>query len=417
MCGSKSFLNFFKFCITFGVVNWFMFQVCYSVQNGHLSNKRNSFPRLFLIVFIFFCFSTRTAAQNLFANSDFEQLNNCTEYHQDCASEAWFYIKPSATPLFTPNIIPKPFNGKDLLILPIENVYDHQKKRQFVYTMLTCSLQKGKKYNLTFYINTSANTFYGMDFYFQKSEFTSSNFSADSIIPSIHISKDDIHNELDGWNYLEKTYTATGEEKFCLLGNLSKEKFDFFTYQRMNKGGDVFYFIDDIVFKPEIPQPICADYKFNVDQLYKQNKRHTEHVLVNNTEEIITDTITVPSVFFETDKSILKPIFKKLLDSLLLKLVDKKVKQITIEGHTDSKGTDQQNNVLSTQRAEAVRLYFVNNRPDIKENIFAYGKASIHPVADNATEKGRAQNRRVEIILVYTNPTKENFMINSTSLN
>ena len=211
---------------------------------------RNLFLRLPIIFFIFIFTSPQLKAQNLFANSDFEQLNNCTEYHQYCASEAWFYIKPSATPLFTPNIVPKPFSGKDLLILPIENIYEPPKKRQFVYTMFCCPLQKGKNYKLSFYVNTAGNTFYGMDFYFQKNEFTSANFSADNVKSSIHISDEDIVNELGGWNYVEKNYTATGEEKFCLLGNLAKEKFDFSPYQRMNKGGDVFYFIDDIVFKP-----------------------------------------------------------------------------------------------------------------------------------------------------------------------
>ena len=84
------------------------------------------------IILVVLLISSKSEAQNLFANADFEQLNNCTEYHQDCASEAWFYLKPSATPLFTPNVVPKPYGGKDLLILPIENVFDFQKKRQFV---------------------------------------------------------------------------------------------------------------------------------------------------------------------------------------------------------------------------------------------------------------------------------------------
>ena len=380
-----------------------MFQACYPRLFSLLKAEKISYYRIVSIIVLFFSFSSHINAQNLFSNFDFEELNNCSEYHQDCSSEAWFYVKPSATPLFTPNVIPKPFSGKDLLILPVENVYDFQKKRQFVYTMLGCPLQKGKIYKLSFYVNTATKAFYGMDFYFQKTEFTSATFMIDTLKPSIHISNEDILNELGGWNYVEKNYVATGEEKFCLLGNLSKEKFDFFSYQRMNKAGDVFYFIDDIVFKPEIPQTICANYKLDVEKLYNQNLRHTELVLVDNTGEIVTDTITVPSVFFETDKSILKPSFKKLLDSLILKLAGKKVIEITVEGHTDNKGTFQRNTILSSQRAEAVRSYFSHKRPGIKENVFAYGKASAFPVADNSTEKGRAQNRRVKIILVYAN--------------
>ena len=370
----------------------------------HISSIKRKLLYIYgIITFLIFCINVDVKAQNLFANSDFEQLNNCTEYHQDCASEAWFYIKPSATPLFTPNVVPKPFSGKDLLILPIENVYYFHKKMQFVYTMFCCELQRGKSYKLSFYVNTTGKTFYGMDFYFRKNEFTSENFYPDAVKASIHISAEDIVNELDGWNYVEKMYTAIGDEKFCLLGNLAKEKFDFSSYQRMNKSGDIFYFIDDIVFKPVIPQPLCVDYKINLEKLYNQNFRHTELVLVDKKNEIVTDTITVPAVFFETDKSILKPVFKKLLDSLTINLFTKNVLKIVVEGHTDSKGTLQRNTILSTERAAAVRNYILNKIPDLKEIIFAVGKADALPVADNNSEAGRRQNRRVKIILSYTN--------------
>ena len=276
-----------------------MFQAGYYFLLHHINFiKTTLFLKSGLVLLLFFFLGLNVKAQNLFANADFEQLNNCTEYHQDCASEAWFYIKPSATPLFSPNIVSKPLSGKDLLILPIENIYEPQKKRQFVYTMFCCPLQKGKNYKLSFYINTSGKTFYGMDFYFQKNEFTSANFSADTAKSTIHITDADIVNELSGWNYVEKIYAATGDEKFCLMGNLAKTKYDFFPYERMNKAGDVFYFIDDIVFEPVLPQPICADYKINVDKLYAQNFRHTEQVLVINKNEVVTDTITVPAVFF-----------------------------------------------------------------------------------------------------------------------
>ena len=105
----------------------------------------------------------------------------------------------------------------------------------------------------------------------------------------------------------------------------------------------------------------------------------------------------------------MKPIFKKLLDILILNLSTKNVVNITIEGHTDSKGSQQRNIILSTQRAEAIRYYFLKSLPDLHEIIFAYGRASAFPVADNATEKGRAQNRRVKIILAYKNKSEYYF--------
>jgi outer membrane protein OmpA-like peptidoglycan-associated protein len=350
--------------------------------------------------------SINTNAQNYFANSDFEALNNCTEYQQDCASEAWFYIKPAVTPLINNVEIPKPFSGRDLLILPVENVFTKITKRAFVYTMFCCPLTKGKKYKLSFYINTNEKIFHGLDFFMSQKEFTSDNFKADSINPSIHISSDDIVNELKGWNYVETIYTANGAEKFCLVGNLSKKGYDFSSIQRMNKAGDVFYFIDDIAFSPLVPEKYCAQYKENVEKLYAQNLRHTERALVEAYPTFITDTIIVPAVFFETDKAILKPSFKKLIDKLVLKFNDKRIAKIEIEGHTDSSGTTVRNIILSALRAEAVLDYFVQILPTIKENIIATGKAAEYPIADNNTKLGRAKNRRVQIVLTYLSPNK-----------
>ncbi len=365
--------------------------------------------KLFYLLFGCIFLSANLKAQNLLVNTDFETLNNCIEYHQDCSPEAWFYIKPAITPLINNTAVPNPFSGKDLLIVPVENVYSSTKNRTFIYSMFCCPLQKGKQYKLAFYINTGGNSFYGLDFYLSKNEFTSSNFKEDSVKPTIHISKEDIVNELSGWNYVETVYTAEGNEKFILVGNLSKQKFDFVSYQRMNKAGDVFYFIDDISFSSIIPQPLCSDYKINVDKLYAQNFRHTESALVQNVDlfpNIIRDTITVPAVFFETDKDVLKPSFKTLLDELIVKFKDKNISSIIIEGHTDNTGTKERNIILSKLRAESVRKYFIQKMKNNSLEIIANGNAAEYPVAENVTEKGRAKNRRVQIIISYTKNNK-----------
>ena len=166
-----------------------------------------------------------------------------------------------------------------------------------------------------------------------------------------------------------------------------------------------FNFIDDISFTPLRPEKSCSNYEANKKRLYEQDHRHTERSLVGiepPAPVFITDTITVPTVFFETDKSVLKPGFKKLIDSLLLKMAGKKISSVKIEGHTDDRGTAEKNYKLSKERAEAVRNYFIQQKPALKENISAAGKGENFPIATNKTEKGRAINRRVVIILSYT---------------
>jgi outer membrane protein OmpA-like peptidoglycan-associated protein len=367
----------------------------------HLS----SFIKIFGFVIIISTSSNHSYAQNYFANPDFEEYNLCIEYRQLCSSAAWFYIQPAATPLINLKAVPPPFGGRDLLIVPIGNINTKITKHAFVYTMFCCPLQKGKNYRLTFYIHTGGRKFYGIDFYFRKKEFLSNNFFVDSVQPSIHISEEDIVTGINGWSYVETMYTAKGDERFCLIGNLSKTVYDFKGFSRMNKAGDVFYFIDNISFSPQVPEKMCANYDKNVEKIYGQHLRHTERTEIDeepDAPEFIIDTITIPSVFFETDKSILKPAFKKLIDDLLVKCKERNIAKIDIEGHTDNTGSNERNIILSKNRAEAVLNYFVLKAPYLKGNIFAFGKAADFAIADNNTAIGRAKNRRVQIILTYT---------------
>ena len=72
---------------------------------------------------------------------------------------------------------------------------------------------------------------------------------------------------------------------------------------------------------------------------------------------------------------------------------------VIIGGHTDSTGSEEVNEHLSQQRADAVRQYFVANETLPYEKIIAVGYGSMRPIASNATESGRAMNRRIDVII------------------
>ncbi len=72
---------------------------------------------------------------------------------------------------------------------------------------------------------------------------------------------------------------------------------------------------------------------------------------------------------------------------------------VIIGGHTDSTGSESLNEHLSQQRADAVRQYFVANETLPYEKIIAVGYGSMRPIASNATQRGRALNRRIDIII------------------
>ncbi len=85
------------------------------------------------------------------------------------------------------------------------------------------------------------------------------------------------------------------------------------------------------------------------------------------------------------------------------------VDSIVISGHTDSSGTDQRNRVLSTDRANAVLSYLLEEEGERLEKYASYfcaaGYGKTRPVADNGTEEGRAANRRIEISIILRDDT------------
>lgn len=114
--------------------------------------------------------------------------------------------------------------------------------------------------------------------------------------------------------------------------------------------------------------------------------------------------VTLPGIFFDTGKSTLKPGAKNTLAKIAAQLKGDSDVRVAIEGHTDSVGSDEKNQVLSEKRANAVRDYLVSNGVPA-ERVTATGKGEADPVASNKTAAGRLQNRRVEMIITTASKT------------
>lgn len=101
---------------------------------------------------------------------------------------------------------------------------------------------------------------------------------------------------------------------------------------------------------------------------------------------------------FDTDKADLKPGGRQELDRLIHDAEGLKLKAVTINGFTDAQGSVVYNQRLSERRAQAVAQYLQAHGLNAQQyEVHGYGKEK--PVASNTTAEGRAQNRRVEIIL------------------
>lgn len=102
------------------------------------------------------------------------------------------------------------------------------------------------------------------------------------------------------------------------------------------------------------------------------------------------------NVLFDFDKSDLTPAAKSQLDTLMDKLRNADVVSIKVIGHTDSKGSDAYNQALSERRASSVAAYLLSQGL-APNKLTSEGRGESEPVADNASDEGRAENRRVEL--------------------
>ncbi len=103
-------------------------------------------------------------------------------------------------------------------------------------------------------------------------------------------------------------------------------------------------------------------------------------------------------IYFNTDKAAIKPESYAVIKSVAQYLKENPDVNIQIIGHTDAQGEDAYNLQLSERRAHAVVQALVQQFQIKESRLSAIGKGETEPVDDNATEKGRANNRRVEFV-------------------
>jgi outer membrane protein OmpA-like peptidoglycan-associated protein len=112
------------------------------------------------------------------------------------------------------------------------------------------------------------------------------------------------------------------------------------------------------------------------------------------------------SVLFASAKSALLPAAQVKLNEVANALIkEDPLSKIVIEGHTDSQGTAAYNQDLSQQRAQAVRDYLVT-RGIASDRITSQGFGLTRSIADNGSAEGRANNRRVEIVVQPSNSSQ-----------
>jgi outer membrane protein OmpA-like peptidoglycan-associated protein len=133
------------------------------------------------------------------------------------------------------------------------------------------------------------------------------------------------------------------------------------------------------------------------EQMREKLKQQLNQVL--QTKETARGLIVnMSDVLFDFNKYTLKSEAREKLAKVSGILLAYPNLKLQVEGYTDNIGSDEYNQKLSEQRADGVRVYLASQSvPD--GNITAQGFGKTHPIADNSTNSGRAQNRRVELVV------------------
>ena len=136
-----------------------------------------------------------------------------------------------------------------------------------------------------------------------------------------------------------------------------------------------------------------------------EDKKRAMEQVTTGTGTVVTQTpdkqlkLSIPNdISFDTGRAAIKPNLRPILDQFAQGLSQQTSMEVRIVGHTDSTGSDAINNPLSVNRARSVRGYLVS-RGVSASRMAIDGRGSREPIADNATELGRARNRRIDIFL------------------
>ncbi|MBO7501553.1 MAG: OmpA family protein [Fibrobacterales bacterium] len=144
------------------------------------------------------------------------------------------------------------------------------------------------------------------------------------------------------------------------------------------------------------------------DSLRAEALRHQEEArkqldklqskLIQVTKDARGIILSMSDILFETNKADLTQDLQNNLAKIAGILTVYGESRITVEGHTDNKGTAEYNQGLSERRAENVRAFLVKSGID-EGRLSAVGYGMTRPVADNSTAEGRQKNRRVDLVI------------------
>ena len=200
------------------------------------------------------------------------------------------------------------------------------------------------------------------------------------------------------WNFIDEATPAAcaggafvGEFRYALLDNKTTGAL-----------------VAVMAWKPGDSSVYCAEAEFKKRSTVaiikvepKAREQNVETLSATDLSASLTATgkVAVYGILFDTNKADLKPESKASLDQIATLLKQQATTKLHVVGHTDNVGALPANIDLSKRRADAVAAALSKDYAIARDRLTANGVGSLAPVASNASDAGKAKNRRVELVL------------------
>ena len=303
-------------------------------------------------------------AENFIEAKGWANYHYTPDYYNECASN----INVGVPSNFFGN--QQPSDGKAYVGF---TVYHYSAPNEIIGMKLLQPIKKGKKYKFSIKVSLAENY---------------SNYASDNIgilftnTPEkahnagiYHFKSDRIIKDSENWTTIEGVFFADDDYEHMLIGNFFDAPHT--TVEKISDShyNASYYFIDEVFLSSlEVEENNNA---FSKASTLEKGK-----------------TFILKNISFDFNKDILKMESFVELDLLVALLKENPTKTISIVGHTDAIGQEEDNLILSKKRSSAVLNYLIS-KGIATERLHALGLGESEPIATNNTEEGRAQNRRV----------------------
>jgi len=275
----------------------------------------------------------------------------------------------------------QPFDGKTMAGITVFGCDGGKPHcREYIQIQLSEPLVLGQKYYIQFYlrhlINSLESNNIGVYFHHR-----SLKVQGDPLLKFKPVFNTDYIITCDDyWEKIGGEFIALSESDHMIIGNFYPDSLTLTRRKSEESFGYAYYYIDKVSVQkipPIIPVPVKDD-----------------DIRLANLKE--GNIILLKHIYFESDKSELLPRSFQELEKLLHILEQNPSLKIEVRGHTDNLGDEKYNIKLSRDRARAV-VDFLRSKQIATGRLRYKGMGSSEPIASNASETGRSQNRRVEI--------------------